>query len=211
MAATRRVSRRAPLPGQSAPLGEGEGVFVHEPAPAGIAADADSGADRSGGEDRRPRGTARDGALRLLTFRARSRRELRDRLLRAGFDAAEVDDALDGLEAVGLIDDRRLAEAVVEHAVTVRMAGRRSVVGALRARRIDSDVAEDVLGGADPAGDEHQRAHDLAARRAARLRGLEPEVAFRRLASFLARRGYSPGLAREAAARALAVGPDGEA
>jgi len=112
---------------------------------------------------------------------------------------------------VGLIDDRRLAEALVEHAVTVRMAGRRSVVGSLRARRIDPDLVEEVLAGADPAGDEHQRAHDLAARRAAHLGGLDPQVALRRLASFLARRGYSPALAREAAARALTVGPPQDA
>jgi len=196
--ATRRASRRNPLSGWSAPLGEGEGA---------LAEDVDGPGADEGDQGRRPRGTAHDRALRLLTFRARSRRELEDRLLRAGFDPDEVVRELDGLEAAGLIDDRRLAQAVVEHAVTVRMAGRRSVVGALRSRRIDPEVVQEVLGGPDPAGDEHQRAHDLAARRASHLRSLEPQVAFRRLASFLARRGYPPGLAREAAARALAPDP----
>ena len=37
-----------------------------------------------------------------------------------------------------------------------------------------------------------------------------PEVAFRRLMSFLVRRGYSASLAREAATRALAVTPGDE-
>ncbi len=158
-------------------------------------------------DDRRPRGTARDRALRLLTVRARSRREIEDRLLWAGFDPSEVADALDGLEGAGLIDDRRLAQAVVEHAVTVRLAGRRSVLGTLRSRRVAPELAEELLDGATSAEDEERRARELAARRAGQLRGLPPEVAFRRLAAFLARRGYPPGLAREAAARALRVGP----
>jgi regulatory protein len=200
LAATRRASRPNSLPEQSAPLGEGEGV--HEGT--GNAGVASASAD---GDRRRPRGTARDRALRLLTVRARSRLELEDRLVRAGFDPSEVVETLDSLEAVGLIDDRRLAQAVVEHAVTVRLDGRRSVLGTLRSRRLAPDLGEELIGGASAAEDEELRAHELAARRASRLHGLTPEVAFRRLVSFLARRGYPPGLCREAATRALAPDP----
>jgi regulatory protein len=143
-----------------------------------------------------------------LTIRARSRRELQDRLLRAGFDAAEVDDVLDGLESAGLVDDQRLAQALVEHAVSVRLAGHRAVLGALWSRRVDPKLAGPALTDADE--DESRRAHELAVLRARQLHGLKPEVAMRRLTAFLGRRGYGLGLAREAAARALAVDPSGE-
>ncbi|MFM7719032.1 MAG: hypothetical protein ACKO8G_06035 [Actinomycetota bacterium] len=55
---------------------------------------------------------------------------------------------------------------------------------------------------------EEDRALELARARAPRLANLPPEVAHRRLASLLARRGYAPGLARRAAAAALSVEVD---
>src|SRR5439155_6918820 len=45
----------------------------------------------------RPRGTAKDRALRLLGVRDRSRRELEVRLLRAGFERDDIDRALEEL------------------------------------------------------------------------------------------------------------------
>src|SRR5437764_13255034 len=75
----------------------------------------------------RPRGTAKDRALRLLGVRDRSRRELERRLLQAGFDREEIDGALDALTVAGLIDDERFADAVAEHAMTARPSGRQAV------------------------------------------------------------------------------------
>jgi len=53
--------------------------------------------------------------------------------------------------------------------------------------------------------DEQAVADQLAVTRTSRLAGLEPHVAFKRLAGFLARRGYPPEVARRAARRALAL------
>ena len=55
------------------------------------------------------------------------------------------------------------------------------------------------------AEDEETRVVELARSRTSRLAGLPAEKAFARLVSFLARRGYSPDLARRAARAALAV------
>jgi regulatory protein len=153
------------------------------------------------GEGRRgPRGTPRDRALRLLAVRDRSRRELERRLLQIGFEPEEVTDALDGLEGVGLIDDERFAQAVVEHETSNRLSGRRAVMSKLMASGVDRATAERSLedAGADPA-----RADELAVRRATRLARLAPEVAHRRLVAFLVRRGHSPRVSAIAAARAL--------
>src|SRR5438552_5996519 len=90
----------------------------------------------------RPRGTSKDRALRLLGVRDRSRRELERRLTRAGFEPEEIAEALDALAAAGLIDDARFAGAVVEHARTGRVAGRRAVLSGLLAKGVDRDTAE---------------------------------------------------------------------
>lgn len=142
-------------------------------------------------------------ALGLLAVRQRSRRELERRLLRAGFDPAEVADELGRLEAVGLIDDEAFARAVAEHGFGGRKESRRAVAGKLATAGIDPTTAHAVLD--DLAGDEQARADALAAQRAARLATLPPDKAFTRLAGYLARRGYAPGVARAAARRALAV------
>lgn len=54
---------------------------------------------------------ARELALRALSHRDRSRRELELRLGRAGIPAEDRDDALDELAAAGLLSDARFAEA----------------------------------------------------------------------------------------------------
>ncbi|HEX9123441.1 MAG TPA: regulatory protein RecX [Actinomycetota bacterium] len=144
-------------------------------------------------------------ALGLLAVRPRSRRELQTRLLRAGFDAAEVEDELERLSAVGLLDDQRFAQELAGHAVGVKLAGRRAVASALAAKGVDRSTIEATLAGIE--GDERDRALELARIRARRSAGLPPETAYRRLVSLLGRRGYDGRTARWAAATALRVDP----
>lgn len=148
---------------------------------------------------RTPSGTARDRALLLLAVRWRSREELRSRLLRAGFDPDQVTEALAELEAAGLIDDERFAaELVRSHAG--RLSGARAIRHALRQRGVAPELVEAALA---QAGDEFDKAVELAHRRASRMRGLPPEVAARRLSGLLLRRGYGHDVATSAVRAAL--------
>ena len=142
-------------------------------------------------------------ALGLLAVRQRSRRELERRLVQAGFETDEVREELDRLEGVGLIDDEAFARAVVESRMGVRGESRRAVASKLAQAGVSADVAGEALDGS--VEDEDARALRLAEQRATRLGGLAPEVAFQRLTGFLARRGYGPGVSREAARKALAA------
>jgi regulatory protein len=144
-----------------------------------------------------------DRALGLLAVRPRSRRELQARLLRAGFPAEEVDEEIERLVSVGLLDDERFAVEFAVHEIERRRAGRRAVSTALWAKGIDRGTIERVLG--EVHSDEGERAARLAADRARGLRGFPPDVAFRRLVSFLVRRGYEPEVARRASRVALGL------
>ncbi len=124
------------------------------------------------------------------------------KLVRAGFETDEVEDELERLEAVGLIDDDAFARQVAEHEVSVRRSGRRAVADrlfALGVERATVDRALEELGDLD----EDAGALELARARARRLGSLDPEVGYRRLVSFLQRRGYAWGTAHRAAAEAL--------
>jgi regulatory protein len=144
-------------------------------------------------------------ALRLLAVRPRSRRELESRLRQAGFETGEVSSELDRLEEVGLIDDGAFARELADHQLKVRGSGRRAVAGALASKGVSRETIEETL--ADLEGDESERALEVARDRARRLTSLRPEVAYGRLVSFLARRGYDGGTSREAAR--VALGLDG--
>jgi regulatory protein len=145
-------------------------------------------------------------ALGLLAVRPRSRRELERRLLQAGFDAEEVDDALGRLERVGLIDDVAFARQMADYQFGSRKAGRRAVTGALLEKGVAPDVVAQVL--EDPAQDEEARALELASSKALRMGAIEPAKAFNRLTGLLIRRGYGHEIARNAARRALSLDAD---
>jgi regulatory protein len=125
------------------------------------------------------------------------------RLLQAGFPPEEVAEELARLEGVALIDDEAFARAVAEHAFGTKKQGRRAVAGKLAAAGVASETSAAVLD--ELGGGEQSRAEELARSRAARLSGVSPERAFTRLYGVLARRGYPPGVAREAARKALAL------
>lgn len=154
----------------------------------------------------RPRLDCHERALGLLAVRPRSRSELRSRLLRAGFDTAQVEGELERLEAVGLVDDVDFARRVVEHEVSARLSGRRAIVNRLAAKGVDRATIERTL--EEVGVPDEERALELARGRARRLGGLRPERAYPRLVAFLTRRGYEPALASSAARAALDVQPD---
>ncbi len=149
-----------------------------------------------------------DRALLLLAVRSRSRRELERRLLSAGFDPLGVDEELSRLESVGLVDDAQFAREFAEHEVGRRLSGRGAVAASLAAKGVDRATTQRALD--EITKDEETRAAELARTRVARLSGLAPAVAHRRLVSFLARRGYDLTVARRAAGRALSLDPDPE-
>lgn len=161
--------------------------------------------DRREGSGKRPskRKDIHERALGLLAVRQRSRRELERRLVQAGFEPDAVEVELGRLEQVGLIDDAAFAAAVVESRMGARGESRRAVGVKLQQAGVDRDVAQAALDEA-PEG-EQDRADRLAQARAARVSGLDPAAGFARVSSFLIRRGYPPGVARQAARRALGL------
>lgn len=158
------------------------------------------------GAPRSAQGTAKDRALRLLGVRWRSREELRRRLGQAGFDAADVEGALEDLERAGLVDDDRFAGELARDQATRRLAGARAVRAALRERGVAPEVVERTIAEleAGPAGSDEDRARALAERQARRLLGLGSEAAARRLLGVLIRRGFSSDVARRVTRDALA-------
>jgi regulatory protein len=141
----------------------------------------------------------------MLAARPRSERDLRGRLARAGFSHDEVDAAVARLKAAGFLDDATFARQVARHRLVDGRQSARRVRQELARRGVARDVADDALTEVveDEAVDESESARQLAVRRARHLAGLDPVVATRRLGAFLARRGFSPDVVRDATRWAL--------
>jgi regulatory protein len=150
---------------------------------------------------------AHRAALRALARRAHARVDLRRRLLQKQHPPAAVDGALDRLAAYDLLDDARFA-ADYAAAKAARGRGQTRLVKDLLAQGVERRLAEDAVRvalaalaaeGVDPA----RAVRALAEKRAQQLAGLPAPVRKRRLAAFLARRGFGGAAVREAVERVV--------
>lgn len=142
---------------------------------------------------------ARERALRLLALRDRSRREIETRLRQAGFEADVAAATVEWLAGLGYLDDRRFAR--VYSAEKQRSGwGPRRVKAELAAKGVERSIVEEMLAASAEAeaGEEAEdgvREGGSALEQTCRKRfggqfAADPAAAERRLAGFLARRGY---------------------
>ena len=135
------------------------------------------------------RSAAYRAAIRLLEHRDRSIKDLQRRLESRGYDASTVSDTIDRLRREGFLDDRRFAERYVESVRAGRGHGSHRLRAELVRKGVDRDLALAATN-LDPE-QEADLARELAKKRAAGLpAGLSREVAMRRLAGFLGRKGF---------------------
>ncbi|MFZ2239555.1 MAG: regulatory protein RecX [Gordonia amarae] len=135
-----------------------------------------------------------DVALRLLGVRARSRHEVRERLLRRGFEDDVVDDVMTRLDRAGLLDDSDFAAEWVRSRHAHSGRGRIALKQELRTKGVDAEVIDEALADIDPEA-ERANAAQMAAKKLATMRvdltdRAERDKAYRRLAGMLSRRGY---------------------
>jgi len=145
------------------------------------------------GSEADPVAAAREIALRRLSVRARSRKELAQDLKSRDVPADAAAEVLNRFAEVGLINDAAFAQEWVES------RGRRSGAARLRQELRLKGVAEeeiaDAIGGRGDLAD-LTNARELATRKAATMKGLDRVVRQRRLTALLARRGYTSAVIR---------------
>lgn len=139
---------------------------------------------------------ATNAALVFLGYRARSEREVRDRLSQKGYPPETVAAVIERLNGWGYLNDADFARFWTENRVQHKPRGRRLLEQELRFKGVAPEVVRETLDEAEL--DEETAALELARDRLRRdaSSSLEPEVQRRRLAGFLARRGYDYDVVR---------------
>ena len=131
---------------------------------------------------------AREDAFLLLSYRARSEKEVADRLQKRGYEPQIVTETLTFLRDLGFLNDESFAQRWAESRGTTR--GRRALAFELRQKGVAPETAAQAL--ETTYGDDGER--DAARLAAVKKVGERPvdqsREARTRLAAFLTRRGF---------------------
>ncbi len=129
---------------------------------------------------------AEDYSYRLLTYRARSEGELRERLLRKGFSLDVTERVIGDLKEKGLIDDYETARSFIRTAMA-RNLGLKGIKEYLIKRRIPEEIIDEIIDTVD----ESESAEILTRKYLRRKRMKRPDImTINSLRNYLFRRGY---------------------
>lgn len=155
-------------------------------------------------DDAGPRGTLDEEISRAVAYarRATSQSVMSEGRLRSKLESRDhpkvvIDRAIERCRRERLVDDEAYAAAFVDERRRKGHAPFR-VKQDLRKRGFADDLIARAIAPLE-AQDREAQAFDAARGKAATLRSLAPDTAFRRLVGYLARRGYPEGLARKVA------------
>ncbi|MCT9821497.1 recombination regulator RecX [Microbacterium sp. W1N] len=181
-----RVPRAGGAPRPAA--GQWHASWLDEAAPAG---DPDTAQERDDAER---------VLMRKLRSRSLSEREARALAAEQGLAPDDVEVLIDRLLRHGYLDDARLAEQLVHTGVDRKAQGRSALAQTLSQRGIPREVTQAALDALPD--DDAERALEVARTKVRSVRGLDREVAVRRLVGQLSRRGFGAH-ALDAARRAI--------
>ncbi|MGB7063252.1 MAG: RecX family transcriptional regulator [Candidatus Zixiibacteriota bacterium] len=132
---------------------------------------------------------AKNAALRFLSFRRRTEKEIKNKLKGKGFDEKSIKSTIDKLKGYDLINDSEFATAWVKERLAYKPRGKRLLKQELWKKGIRKDIIERVTD--ELCQDEDKSASELLEKIRRRYKNLEPKVARRRMYGLLLRRGFS--------------------
>jgi regulatory protein len=144
---------------------------------------------------------AKAAALRLLSRRAYTSKEIRDKLIKREFDASAIETTMADLNRLNLVDDRHFAKRFIDERLRLKPCGRVLLRQDLRRRGVPVEIIDEMIEEAFDVVDTKSLAYDVLSGRARRYKGLEKDKALNRMYGFLGRRGFDGSTAREVSLR----------
>ena len=139
---------------------------------------------------------ARDYVFRLLSYRARSIREVEDRLKKRGITPGVTKKVVEDLEQLGFLDDKAFSSSWTESRIKEKSYGKKLIAWELRRKGVAQDIITEVLENAFSNLDERELAVKLAKKRVKQLDRQTPIPS--RLYGYLARRGFQADVIMDA-------------
>ncbi len=143
------------------------------------------------------RHSAREKAMRLLAHRARSKKEMRERLALSGYSQQTIDDVMSDLQRLQLVDDAAFAVMFARNRMVVKPVGEFLLRRELQQKGIgEADISRAVQE-AYREKSEYQAAWELAIKNKKKQMKLDEEKAKKRVSNFLMRRGFHWDLVKD--------------
>lgn len=130
-------------------------------------------------------------AVKYLSYRDRSRHEVREYLSKKAFSPAVVRQTLDFLKGLGYVDDGRFAQNWGQSRVHGGRIGRLRLEREFLAKGLAPKLVEETLRDLYADVDESRLARVCAQKKLAGMKGLDTNKQRRRMAQFLERKGFS--------------------
>ena len=141
--------------------------------------------------------SAKEKAMRLLAHRARSRKELGDRLRQTGFADELVDSTIADMKRLGLVNDAEFALMFARNRMITKPVGEFLLRRELQQKGIgEADIVKAVAE-AYKEKSEYSVAKELAAKNKKKQIKLDEAKARKRVADFLMRRGFRWDLVKD--------------
>lgn len=133
---------------------------------------------------------AKNAVFRLLKYRARSRKEIEDRLKQKKFSQDTINLVIDYFDKLEFINDREFASSWLNSRIA-KPLGMRRIFFELRQKGISKDIIEEAQSKLKERYNEYEVVSELVRNKMKRLANLESNKAKRRVYNFLIRRGFS--------------------
>lgn len=130
-------------------------------------------------------------ALRFLSFRPRSEKEVKDNLKKKKSSDLIISQVIKKLKEQKFLDDLEFAKWWIEQRTVVRPTGLRLIKIELQRKGIDKELIDELLQSSEYLEEnELSQAKKLVQKKLKRYKNLPREKIYRRLGSFLGRRGF---------------------
>ncbi|MGB2698024.1 MAG: RecX family transcriptional regulator [Candidatus Zixiibacteriota bacterium] len=141
---------------------------------------------------------AKEAALSLLSYRARSENEISQKLKKKGYDQNSIKEVIADLKRVNLLDDYEFACLWIKDRLRNRPRGVALLRQELKRKGIEKESIEKALDEFYPEESEPKIASELIRKRQKRYQSLDKKLARKRMSDFLLRRGFSYEVVKEA-------------
>lgn len=131
-----------------------------------------------------------DKVFNFLSYRPRSKKEVRDYLVRKKVDGEEITDIVKDLSERKYLDDEEFARWWIEQRMTFRPAGRRLLKMELQQKGVEEEVVEKILGDKEIKISGEGLTRTVAEKKWKVLGRLPSQEAREKLVAALARRGF---------------------
>lgn len=142
---------------------------------------------------------AKEIALKILSFRRRTEKQIKEKLQKKGFEEKTIQATIDKLKEFDLINDFEFATAWVKDRLAYKPRGKKLLKQELWKKGIKKEIIEQVT--EELCQDEDKKAVELVEKIEKRYKNLEPKAAKRRMFNFLIRRGFSYETTQKALSR----------